>query len=109
MKNTLAACALLVLVALAGCGPKGGHTTDSWGPYNVLVHNYDDSNDLEVFVRGTDMGTISGGRTGYFWVTPGPGDVDLISDAKDVNGNDISADSNVDFPQQGFVQLDFND
>jgi hypothetical protein len=100
--------AVAVLLVAAACGPKGGHTTDSWGPYNLLVHN-SSSASLEVWVDNTEMGTIDSGRTGYYWINPGIKDVDLISDAQDANGNTPSElFPNTWIPSTGFVEEDFS-
>jgi hypothetical protein len=96
-----------VLVVMSACGPKGGHETDSRGPFNLVVQN-DSNASLEVFVSSSDMGTVDAGRTGFFWINPGVKDLNLISDADDANGNPISEYlRNVLIPSTGYVQETF--
>jgi hypothetical protein len=106
MKKLATLVAALALALGSGCGPKGAHTTDSYGPYNLLVHNY--ANDsVDVSIKGETIGTVDAHRTGYYWVKPGTAvaDADLSSSA---NGSkSFRLLPSPVFGMQGFVELDY--
>jgi hypothetical protein len=66
--QTLAA--LVVAIVLVACGPSRGH-----GPHNLIVHDDDQDNSIEVYVDhggGLEyLGSVLSDSTGYFYVYPG--------------------------------------
>ena len=110
--------AIAAVVLAFGCAPKGGHTTDSSGPYNLLVHNYYDSHDVVLYISPGDpstpldsapeiakLGKVDPHTTGYYWIQPGVHRVEVTEG--DLTDTVVLPASDIEFKTEGFVQLDF--